>query len=285
MKKCFRLIVLLSVLNGLMLPIDLRAQSPNTQLWYEVMMNYPFANSFNIENAFVYSTLLESPRWKAFDYSPTLEYSLSNSFDLITGATFSYTNQTDNYNTFEIRPMLGTRWHITTRRILTRLQIRLEQRNFKNLETKEWETTYRPRIRTELLIPINKKTYYEDRLLYGILDAEALFAVEGDVEERFANRFRLRIGLGYRLNYNSRFEFIYMNQQSKSGIDEDFESSDNIFRFRINTFSEKRNPPKCRDLEFEISCQVNSGQSRRTKNKTIRLQFVQHCFWYLPYQN
>ena len=68
---------------------------------------------------------------------------------------------------------------------------RLKQRNFLNLDTDEWEKV-KARIRAESLIPINKKSFYEDDLWYGIVDVESLFS-DDDVEERFANRFRLRI--------------------------------------------------------------------------------------------
>lgn len=221
-----------------------RGQSTNTQLWFEHLLNYPFANVFNLENAFVYSTLRQSPRWYAFDYSPTLEYALGKHFDATVGVTLSYTAQTQNFNTVEIRPVLGTRIHITPeRRVLTRIYLRLEQRNFLNLDTRAWERVLRPRIRAESIIPVNKESYYHDGLWYGIADIEWLFSAQ-DVEERFANRFRARMGIGYRLSYSSRFEFIYMIQQSRNGIDEDFSSSDNIFRFRYKLYLNKAKPTK-----------------------------------------
>jgi hypothetical protein len=219
---------------------SLNAQSTNTQVWFECMLNHPFGKSFNIENAFTYSTLLNTPRWRSFDFSPTLEYSLNNHVDFTLGATFSGTAQTDDYNTFEVRPVAGTRLHITpNRRILIRTYLRLEQRNFLNLESDEWESVIRPRFRLEFVMPLNKKRYAEDNLWYGILDGEWLYAVD-DVEERFANRFRTRIGLGYRLSYASRFEFVYMNQQSKNAMDETFSSVDNVFRFRYKHFLGKK---------------------------------------------
>jgi len=241
-KKSLLRRILLSFACTVSLPFFLCAQSPNTQLWFEYMLNSPFANSFNIENAFVYSTLLDSPRWRAFDYSPTLEYSITQNIDLSVGVTLSFTDQTEEDNTFEIRPVLGSRIHITpNKRILTRLFVRVEQRNFKNLDTGEWDAVIRPRARAEVLIPINRKTYFEDKLWYGILDAEWFFETEG-VDERFANRFRLRMGVGYRLSYSSRFEFIYMNQESKNGIDDTFYSSDNILRFRYKHYLRKNKP-------------------------------------------
>jgi hypothetical protein len=228
----------------LVVPWSLQAQSPNSQFWLEYMLNYPFANAFNLENAFVYSTLADTPRWRAFDFSPTLEYSLTPHIDLNVGCTFSYTAQTEDYNTFEIRPVVGTRIHLTpNKRVLTRVYFRVEQRNFLNLDTDTWETVVRPRIRAEALIPISRKSYYDDKLWYGIVDMELLFSKD-DVQERFANRFRARMGIGYRLSYTSRFEFIYMIQQSRSGIDEDYQTSDNIFRFRYKHYLRKKKPTK-----------------------------------------
>ena len=216
------------------------AQSQSKQLWFEYMANYSFANSFNLENTFVYSTGLNSPRWRAFDYTPTLEYSIDSHFDLQFATMLSYTAQTQDYNTFEVRPMLGTRIHFTPhKRILTRLLLRLEQRNLQNLETKTWESVWRPRARIETLIPITKKSYFEDKLWYGIADAEWFFSKDNDVKERFANRFRLRLGIGYRLNYGSRFEILYMNQESKDGIDDTYYTSDNMLRFRYKHFLNK----------------------------------------------
>jgi hypothetical protein len=215
----------------------------NAQMWDEYMLNYPFANNFNLENAFAYSTVLGTPKWRAYDYSACLEWSVTQHIDLIAQSVFSYTNQTDSYNTFEIRPILGTRIHFTpNKRVLTRLLLREELRNFKNLETGEWTNEWRPRIRAEALIPINRKSYFEDKLWYGITDVEWLFKT--DIEERFANRFRYRIGVGYRFSYNLRVEFIYMLQLSKNQIGEDFETNDNIFRFRVKQYLRKSKPAK-----------------------------------------
>jgi hypothetical protein len=219
-----------------------RAQSPTKQAWFEYMLNYPFAKKFNLENAFTYSTLIDKPRWWALDYAPTLEYALSPRIDLMVASTFSYTLQSEDYNSFEVRPMLGTKIHVTPhQRILLRILLRFEMRNIKNLDTKEWQTTFRPRSRAELLMPINKRSMSADKLWYGLVDAELFFTIE-DVEERFANRFRLRAGLGYRANYGSRFEFIYTLQKSKNSIDDNFYTADNIFRFRYKHYLRKHKP-------------------------------------------
>ncbi len=221
---------------------SLYGQSVNEQVWAEYMGNYPFANSFNFEGAFVYSTVLTSPSWKDYSFSGTTEWSITQVVEPSAAISVAYTNQTDAYNTLEIRPMIGSRFYLTpASRVQIRLLVRLEQRNFKNLETGEWTQAYRPRIRSEFLIPINQDSYYKDNLWYAILDAEAIFTTN-DVKERFANRLRIRTGIGYRLNYSLRFEFIYMLQQSKDEIEDQFTSTDNIFRFRLKHYLRKSKP-------------------------------------------
>jgi hypothetical protein len=198
-----------------------------------------------MENQFNYSTLLGSPKWNSFEYAPSVEYALTQNLDFVGGVTLSYTLQTDDYNTFEVRPMLGSRLHLTpNRRVLLRTYLRVEQRNFKNLETNEWDKTMRPRLRLESLIPINRKTYFENKLWYGIADVEWFMTVDKDVNERYANRFRMRFGAGYRMNYNFRFEFIYMIQQARDKTEEDFVNTDNVFRFRCKHYLRKTKPTK-----------------------------------------
>jgi hypothetical protein len=233
----------LQIIACLVLSFDVtRAQSPSEQAWFEYRLNYPFAKKFNLENAFAFRTLIDKPRWWSLIYAPTLEYSLSPRIDIMAATTFSYTLQSEDYNTFEIRPMLGTKIHLTPKqRILLRLYFRFELRNLKNLETKDWQTTFRPRSRVELLVPFNKRSMSADNLWYGLTDAEWFFTTD-DVDERFANRFRFRGGLGYRLNYGSRFEFIYTLQKSKNSIEDDFYTADHIFRFRYKHYLRKHKP-------------------------------------------
>jgi len=220
----------------------------NQQLWFEYMLNYPFANSYNLENSFTYSTVAGQPKWRAFDYNGTIEYSLSQHVDLLGAGSVSYTQQTESENTLELRPQLGTKIHFTpNRRVQTRLLLRVEQRNFKNLETNNWEQVVRPRVRGEVIIPVNQNSIYRDNLWYAMIDAEYLLT-DTDVQERFANRFRLRVGAGYRLTYSLRFELLYMYQQSRDGIDEAFSSSDNILRIRFKQYLRKSTPSKVSDV-------------------------------------
>ncbi len=218
----------------------------NSQVWMEYMLAHPFANVWELEHAVTYSTIVDTPKWRSLDYAPTLTWSFTPNIDAMGALTISYVAQTENVNSFEIRPMLGTRIHFTPNmRILTRLLIRFENRNFQNLETKDWSSSNRMRFRVESLIPLNNSTMYnKDNLFYGIADAEWFVTMDQDLQERFSNRFRIRIGIGYRLNYTWRFEFLYTYQESKDQIESSTYSRDNLFRFRIRHFINKSHPSK-----------------------------------------
>jgi hypothetical protein len=208
------------------------------------MLNYPFAGSWNVELAAAYTTALEEPRWKALAFQLTPEYALSPRIDLMASVLYESTLQYEMLSTRELREMIGTRIHLTPfSRVLVRLLVRLEQRNLYYLETDEVQQSTRSRLRLESQIPLNKPTMFAgDKLWYLLVDAEVFGAVDQQVDERFANKFRFRLGAGYRLNYAWRFEFVYTLQTSRNTIAGDFDTMDNIFRFRVKTFLHPSKP-------------------------------------------
>lgn len=220
------------------------AQSADEQLWTEYMLNLPFANSWNIEFATTYSTVLGQPKWRSLDFQITPEYSVSDHLDLMGSIFAGTTYQNTAVTTAEIREMLGARVHFTPEsRILSRCLVRFEQRNQANRESGEWEHSTRTRVRAETIIPINKKSMYAgDKLWYALVDAEFFFVMDQNVQERFANRFRLRTGIGYRLNYSLRLELMYTLQQSRNTLESGYETTDNIFRIRVKHYLNKTRP-------------------------------------------
>lgn len=225
-----------------------QSQVASQQSWNDFVLNYSFANSFNFENTITYNTKLNSPRWREYAYNPVVRWSIWQYTDITIGATASYVQQTDTYNTFELRPALGGTFLFTpNRRIQTLAFLGFEQRNFQDLETKSWETSVRTRTRAAMVIPINRKSYFDDKQWYGMVDAEWFWVTDEDVNERYANRLRLRTGIGYRWDYRWRFELIYLQQHSKNNIGEEFYTSDNILWIRIRHFIARETKPKPED--------------------------------------
>lgn len=214
-----------------------------TQLGGDYILKYPFANLYNLEYRAVYSTALGNSEWSSIGSSVAIERSVGSHIDISVLGLLRYTEQNTTYNTLELRPTIAARYHITpNKRILTRFYVRFENRHIKDEGTNVWTTTNRLRLRPELIVPINKKSYYEDKMWYGIMDAEWFTNLDGDQKEQFANRFRFRLGIGYRYTYGLRFEAIYTAQNSKQTIDDDFERTDSIFRLRFRQYLRKHKP-------------------------------------------
>lgn len=215
-----------------------RSQTTDSQFWAEYMLNHPFGDSWNVELAATYSTLLKESGWQSFDLQLTPEYMLSSHVDLQGSLLYNRTVQYQPLTSTEFRVMLGSRIHLTPKhRILTRVLIRLEQRYlyYPDVDTREQST--RGRLRLETVIPLNRKSMYEgDALWYLLADAEAFIPLDDQLDERFLSRYRVRFGPGYRLNYTWRLEFLFTLQQSRNTLAGDFNTTDNIFRIRVKHF-------------------------------------------------
>jgi hypothetical protein len=241
--KLFALILLVCPFTGM-------AQK-HQQLWFDYQIDYPFANQYLFEVTTSYQTVLtDSAKWRSTSISPVFEYQYINRLDLLGGLPFYYTNQTSTYDSYEIDPYIGARFHISqNKRIDSRLIFKLEERFFQNLETHSWEESNRMRLKAEAWVSINKQNLYQDKLWYAILDYEEFIVVDEQVNERFANRLRARLGIGYRLNYRNRFELIYTLQSSRNEIYGDLISNDNVLQLRYKMFLNPAKTINSRDSE------------------------------------
>jgi hypothetical protein len=229
--------LLVCIISAICFYTKVQAQS-HTQLWFDFVVDYPFANQYLFEVETSYQTVLASDSsWYSFGLTPELEYSAFTSVDFSISTPLSYTVQTTNYNTFESRITLKSCIHITqNKRINTRLRISADERFLLDVQENEWESSTRVRLKAEATISINGPTLYKDKLWYAIADYEEYFVTDEQLEERYANRRRARIGAGYRLSYRDRFELIYTLQSSRDEIQSDFVSTDNVIQLRYKMF-------------------------------------------------
>jgi Protein of unknown function (DUF2490) len=240
-KEIIRWVACISLLVSSSLP--LLAQQ-DEQLWLDYQLSYPFANRYLLENTTTYQTLLNKDgKWSSISISPTFEYTLFRKLDLLSEIPIGYTKQYEGISTFEITPMIGTRLYFTPgKRIDTRLVWRYQVRAFREIETKTWEISNRTRLRGEIFISINKPNLFTDKLWYLFLDYEEFFVLDQQVDERYANRRRGRIGLGYRLDYRNRFELSYTLQSTRDEIYGEYYRNDNVIQLRYKMYLNPAEP-------------------------------------------
>jgi hypothetical protein len=216
---------------------------PQQQLWLDFQTSYPFANRYLVENTASYQTLLsQEGKWRSVAISPTFEYVLFTRLELTSEFGIAYTTQQEGVNTLELAPMVGGRFHITqNKRIDTRFLWRYQVRGFQDVETKEWDISNRTRLRGEIYVSINGPNLFTDKLWYAFADYEEFLVLDQQLDERFANRRRGRVGVGYRLSYQHRFDLSYTAQSSRNEIEGEFLSTDNVIQFKYKLYF---NPPK-----------------------------------------
>jgi hypothetical protein len=214
------------------------------QLWFDYQIDYPFSNAYLFEMTSSYQTVLsKDDKWRCLSVTPTFEYYVLTRLDLQATMPTAYTNQTENHNSFETSPALAAIYHITqNKRVNLKVSVKFEERFFRDLEDDTWTSSSRSRLKAEAWISINGPNLYQDKLWYLISDYEEFFVMDEQLEERYANRRRARLGLGYRLDYNHRMELVYSFQSSRNEIEGEFISNDNILQLRYKMFFNPAKP-------------------------------------------
>ena len=226
------------VLWGLVLvfPFSSKAQVTE-QLWMEYRPSYHFEHQWKLDMRASYRTDFEDPRWHTIETRFMPVKKINKYFDAVGSLQLMQTAQSGEFTTFEIRPALGFKVHFTPdSRIETSLFPRAEYRFVLNEATNTWNNSPRIRLRGIAQMPFNSKTMKGDKIWYGVLDAEAFFIEDTDIQETYANRIWLRYTMGYKLNSKYKFELMYNFQESKNTIATDEITNSGIIRliFRHN---------------------------------------------------
>jgi hypothetical protein len=194
---------------------------------------YAFANVWTADAEFSYQTLMSGgEKWRSYQFTPGIQRNISTRIDLFLSTPVYYTVQNADYTTVETRISPAARFIYTAnRRIESRSVLRYDFRSVKTTGG-DWQLANRSRLSLEFIVALNKPNIYQDNLYYLLLDGEWFFVIDKDIQERFANLRKGRLGLGYRLSYKHRFELIYQVHKSRTTIDQAFDTRDNIVRLR-----------------------------------------------------
>lgn len=208
------------------------------QLWLDYQIDYPFANRYLFEAVASYQTLLSNDdKWRSISLTTTFESLIFNFLDVTADLPLAYTLQKEGSSSYEVAPIVGLRFYITqSRRVDTRVLLRYQSRLFRQVEQDDWDVSNRTRIKAEAYFCVNGPNLFTDNLWYLALDYEEFIVLDQQLQERYANRRRAKIGLNYRLNYRHRFDVSYTFQSSKNEIDGEFVTTDGVIQLRYRMF-------------------------------------------------
>jgi|SRR5450432_183653 len=223
----------------LCIPLLSEAQEKSSQLWIDFTLNAPMSKGFSFDNEFAYRTNLGSDnKWHSVNIIPKIEKTLTSHLDALFYIGSINTFQQENYNTWEIRPSIGLRYHFNPfPKLVLRILARLEWRNQYTIETKELNQDLRSRYRLEEIYFLNGKSFVDNNLWYVLSDFEIFYTMDKELQERYSNQYFLRAGIGYKLTNHWRYECIYTFQFSKNTIDGEFSNEqEGILRLRVKYY-------------------------------------------------
>ena len=220
-------------------PNHSEAQQKSTQLWTDFTINKSLSKGYSFDNEFGYRTNIgNSSKWHSINIIPKIEKSLTKHIDLMVYLGCIYTIQQENYNTWELRPSAGLRYHFNLfPKLVTRILARFEWRNQYTIASKETSQDFRSRFRLEEIYFINGQSFADNKLWYGLADFEVFYTADTELQERYSNQYYVRVGIGYKPNNRWRYEFINTFQYSKNTIEGEFtKEQEGILRLRVKYY-------------------------------------------------
>jgi hypothetical protein len=189
---------------------------PATQIWANLTLGRMVSERTYLELDIEPKWQVTSgEEWRNIDLTPLAEYYPTSWLDLEAEGTVGHTRQRDGLDTFEVTPRIGARLHL-----------------FYSDDTPnrhEW----RARLRLEGKLAISHETLSQDRTLYAIGDAEYYAPLSDDIPERYVNKLRARIGLGFVFSAATRLAFLYIRDWNRSSPDAAVTTETQAFDLRL----------------------------------------------------
>jgi Protein of unknown function (DUF2490) len=227
-----------------------RAQeAASEQFWGNLVLSHPsgdrFVYALDFEPKWQYAG---SDTWKSYELTPRAEYFPKRWIDLVGETLFAATKQSTDVNSFELTPRAGIRIHLLSNlRTMVRGRGNVGRFALANLSRIEWRNLWysndspsshewRFRDRVELKVGLNHKEMSLDKTFYLTTDFEFFIPLSGDAVERYTNKRRTRVGLGYHLDSRWRFEGLYIRDASRDNSGESFDTSANSVELTVKVF-------------------------------------------------
>lgn len=223
---------LIALLVLLVLPASVRAET-TLQLWTNFMVEWQATPSWFVSFDLEPKRLLVGDgQWGNIDYTQSVEYAPTRWLDLIGEVVAGYTDDTENPDVTEVTERLGFRLYPWRKRFQLRDTFRFDQRN-RFFDDGTTDHVLRTRNRVEVRYVLNRQKTSETGAWITIADFEYFFPIGPNAEERYASRYRIRAGMGYRVNPAWRVDLLYFWQESRNTYGAPFDSQDHIIDVRF----------------------------------------------------
>jgi Protein of unknown function (DUF2490) len=224
-------------------------EPPSEQFWGNLVLSHPQGDrlvyALDFEPKWQYSG---SDTWRSYELTPSAEYFPRRWIDLVGETLVAATKQSTDVSSLEVTPRAGIRIHLlsnlrtmirgrgTVGRVALANFSRIEWRNLWYSNDSPSSHEWRFRNRVELKVGLNHKEMSLDKTLYLTTDFEVFVPLSDDPMERFTNKRRTRVGLGYHLDSRWRVEGLYIRDASRDNSGESFDTSANTVELTVKVF-------------------------------------------------
>jgi hypothetical protein len=184
--------------------------------------------TLDVEPKVQVSAVTNQSRFANIDMWPSVDFALTEWLDAHGEFLTGFTNEQDGSNTTEITERMGVRLHVLSRLIQERdarrgaareaqprrrgtigTLLRFEHRDLLHSDSPT-TSSWRFRGRVELAYPLNQPKLTRNGTVYLTSDTELFTTVSDDPQQGQISQWRLRNGVGYRVNFNTRLEALYI---------------------------------------------------------------------------
>jgi len=203
------------------------------QTWMDFRAIYDINEKFTYDGNYGLRGVLSGEEWRRYYIHPSAIYYFKINLRIRGGIRVIYTEEFSTVNSFEIRPWQGIslNWPQTSYFTINNY-FRLEERfTFYSDETNS-DFALRLRYRIQAKTPTIKIIAIDQRI-YFLVNYEFFANIGQAVVEKYVNRKRLSLGMGYYFTNNWWLELIYALQGSQRNSEDGISSREHILRFRL----------------------------------------------------
>lgn len=211
-------------------------------LWLDFIVDWRFAPEFRFWADNYYRTLFTGgPTQRMVGTRPELSYAALGWLQVMAGTNIRYTDDSDGLNSWELRPYLGVQFiGDRFRRVVVQNYSRLEYRKFLYTDSDSTAASWRFRTRFAIQGLVSGKTFIDPGSWRLSGDVEFFVDLSEPVPEPFADRARIRLGVGHVRTLKWHFDAFYILQFSRDTRNSGVNSIDNFLRLRVKLYPETR---------------------------------------------
>jgi hypothetical protein len=216
-----------------LVPASRASADATLELWTNFMAEWQVTPrwllTFDLEPK---TLLVGAGQWENVDLTTSPEFAVTSWLDVLAELVTGYTVDSEKPNTTEVTERVGLRLYLIRSRFQLRDTFRFEQRNrFYSDATSDH--LFRTRNRVEVRYVVNRDRATQAGAFILLADFEYFMVVDHEAQERYASRYRIRAGVGYRLNPAWRVDLLYIYQRSRNTYGAPFSTAENMVDLRF----------------------------------------------------